>query len=133
MKKIFLLLIILGLICEMRAASFVELRSSIEQYGITWTFDKEYETGKFVNGDWWVVGPVVVTAVTPKTAVCTADIRGVEPSGYIWWSGEYWCISSLSGIEGAYHWRRYDENPEGIYGWWAVSYTHLTLPTKRIV
>jgi hypothetical protein len=31
--------------------------SSIEQYGITWTFDKEYQCGQFVNGDYWVLGP----------------------------------------------------------------------------
>ena len=29
--------------------------SSITQYGITWTFDKEYESGQFASGDYWVV------------------------------------------------------------------------------
>ena len=38
---------------------------TISQYGITWTFDKEYEYGQFVNGDWWVVGPVTVVQITP--------------------------------------------------------------------
>ncbi len=38
---------------------------SISQYGITWTFDKSYPAGQFANGDWWVVGPVVVTSLTP--------------------------------------------------------------------
>jgi hypothetical protein len=42
--------------------------SSISQYGITWTFDKAYEAGQFATGDWWVVGPVNVTAVTPAPA-----------------------------------------------------------------
>ncbi|HUC20452.1 MAG TPA: hypothetical protein VMR98_03090, partial [Candidatus Polarisedimenticolaceae bacterium] len=28
--------------------------SSVSQYGITWTFDKTYPCGQFVNGDWWV-------------------------------------------------------------------------------
>lgn len=41
------------------------MASSVSQYGITWTFDKEYPVGTFVNGDWWVVGPVVITAMTP--------------------------------------------------------------------
>ena len=35
------------------------------QHGITWTFDKDYPVGQFVTGDWWVVGPVTVTGVTP--------------------------------------------------------------------
>jgi len=39
--------------------------SSVTQHGITWTFDREYEVGRFVNGDWWVVGPVRVKSVTP--------------------------------------------------------------------
>ena len=42
-----------------------EQRSSVTQYGITWAFDGSYECGQFVNGDWWVVGPVTVTSVTP--------------------------------------------------------------------
>ncbi len=44
-----------------------ELRScaSIEQYGITWSFDKKYNCGQFVNGDWWVLGPVTVTSISP--------------------------------------------------------------------
>lgn len=43
----------------------VQMASSISQYGITWTFDQEYPVGQFVNGDWWVVGPITVTSVSP--------------------------------------------------------------------
>jgi hypothetical protein len=32
---------------------------------ITYTFDQAYTCGQFVNGDWWVVGPVKITAITP--------------------------------------------------------------------
>ncbi|HOI55253.1 MAG TPA: hypothetical protein PLP01_08395, partial [Phycisphaerae bacterium] len=32
--------------------------TEISQYGITWTLDKPALAGQFVNGDWWVVGPV---------------------------------------------------------------------------
>ena len=39
--------------------------SSISQYGVTWTFDKAYESGTFVTGDHWVVGPVTIVSVTP--------------------------------------------------------------------
>src|SRR5689334_7745850 len=36
------------------------LKQSLSQYGITWTFDRPVRTGQFVNGDWYVVGPVTV-------------------------------------------------------------------------
>lgn len=39
--------------------------SSITQYGITWQFDKDYTYGTFANGDYWVLGPVVITNITP--------------------------------------------------------------------
>ena len=41
--------------------------SSVSQREFTWTFDKEYECGQFVNGDWWVVGPVTIISVSPET------------------------------------------------------------------
>lgn len=37
---------------------------AISQYGITWTFDKEYTTGQFCTGDYWVVGPVTIVGIT---------------------------------------------------------------------
>ena len=39
---------------------------SVSQYGITWTFDQPARAGRFVNGDWYVVGPVTVKAIDPK-------------------------------------------------------------------
>ncbi|MBI2449167.1 hypothetical protein HYV49_02630 [Candidatus Pacearchaeota archaeon] len=39
--------------------------SSISQYGITWTFSSAVECGTFVNGDYWVVGPVTISSVSP--------------------------------------------------------------------
>jgi len=41
------------------------LRESVSQYGITWTFDKPARVGRFVGGDWYVVGPVTITAIDP--------------------------------------------------------------------
>jgi hypothetical protein len=41
-------------------------KSSVSQYGMTWTFDKPAPVGRFVNGDWYVVGPVTVIAIDPK-------------------------------------------------------------------
>jgi hypothetical protein len=49
-------------------ASGVRKAAKISQFGITWTFDKEYPCGQFANDDWWVVGPVVVTEISPGLA-----------------------------------------------------------------
>jgi hypothetical protein len=50
-----------------------ETRDGITQYGITWTFAVPVPAGRFVTGDWWVVGPVTVQSVTPAP---TADRHG---------------------------------------------------------
>ncbi len=42
------------------------LKASVSQYGMTWTFDKPARVGQFVNGDFYVVGPVRITEITPK-------------------------------------------------------------------
>lgn len=39
--------------------------SQLSQFGITWTFDANYQTGQFTNGDYWVVGPVVIIGIDP--------------------------------------------------------------------
>lgn len=41
------------------------LCKSITQFGITWEFDKNYDCGKFVNGDNWVIGPVKIIEISP--------------------------------------------------------------------
>jgi hypothetical protein len=41
------------------------LRQSVSDYGITWHFDQPARAGQFVNGDWYVVGPVTVTTIDP--------------------------------------------------------------------
>ena len=42
------------------------LKESVSQYGITWTFERPARVGQFINGDWYVVGPVTVKALAPK-------------------------------------------------------------------
>ena len=42
------------------------LKESVEQYGITWTFDKPFRVGQFITGDFYVVGPVTVVRIDPK-------------------------------------------------------------------
>ena len=43
--------------------------TSITQYGITWSFGACAEAGQYANGDWWVVGPVAITRITPDAEV----------------------------------------------------------------
>lgn len=40
-------------------------RGQVAQYGIVWTPAQPARVGRYVTGDWWVVGPVTVTGVTP--------------------------------------------------------------------
>ena len=44
----------------------LEKKKSISQYGITWTFDRDVPVGRFISGDWYVVGPVTVVMIDPK-------------------------------------------------------------------
>jgi len=39
--------------------------NNVTQYGITWTFNNIVEAGQFANGDYWVVGPVILVNITP--------------------------------------------------------------------
>jgi len=40
-------------------------RADLTQYGVTWRFSTPARVGRYVTGDWWVVGPVTITQVTP--------------------------------------------------------------------
>ncbi|MHC4311595.1 MAG: hypothetical protein ACYSW3_03880 [Planctomycetota bacterium] len=44
----------------------LSLKQNISQYGITWSFQKPTRVGQFVNGDWYVIGPVTIEAIDPK-------------------------------------------------------------------
>ncbi|HEY0947679.1 MAG TPA: hypothetical protein VGD81_20520 [Opitutaceae bacterium] len=52
--------------------------TSLSQFGITWTFDKDYPSGQFANGDYWVVGPVKIVSISPKST--TASGRTINGS-----------------------------------------------------
>jgi hypothetical protein len=43
--------------------------NQVSQYGITWTLDREALVGRFVNGDYYVVGPVAIVGIDPKPLV----------------------------------------------------------------
>ncbi len=55
----------------------LRLKESVSQYGISWTFDQPARVGQFVNGDWYVVGPVTIKAITPKP-LYGAEIPEIE-------------------------------------------------------
>ena len=40
--------------------------SSITKDGVTWRFSTQVNAGQFVNGDYYVVGPVTVTSISPE-------------------------------------------------------------------
>jgi hypothetical protein len=40
--------------------------SSVSRHGITWFFDDDYPVGQFVNGDYYVIGPVTISSVSPS-------------------------------------------------------------------
>ena len=50
--------------------------SSIQKDGITWTFNAAVPVGQFVNGDYYVVGPVTITAVDPAPTTSTPYLNG---------------------------------------------------------
>lgn len=64
--------------------------SSITQYGMTWTFHTPHQYGQFVNGDYWVVGPVTIVSISHVAAAGVRDDlngtlvnpRVVESQGY---------------------------------------------------
>jgi hypothetical protein len=55
--------------------SKVEADSSVEQYGIRWNFGEEKVAGRFANGDWWVVGPLTITSISPAPVCSITDGR----------------------------------------------------------
>ena len=54
--------------------------NAISQDGITWHFDQAYTYGTYVNGDYWVLGPVTITRITPDYGV----FNGYTDTNGIW-------------------------------------------------
>ena len=67
-----------ALLTAVTLTAHAETAKEITQYGITWTFDKPHEVGKFVTGDYWVVGPVTVVSVSPTPGKADEAHAGVE-------------------------------------------------------
>jgi len=52
-------------ICFRASGDELPALKHITQYGITWEFEKEIPVGQFVNGDYYVVGPVSIISIDP--------------------------------------------------------------------
>jgi hypothetical protein len=50
--------------------------TSITKDGVTWTFSTAVPVGQFVNGDYYVVGPVTVNAITPQPTTSAPFMNG---------------------------------------------------------
>ncbi|NIA21975.1 MAG: hypothetical protein GWP05_08450 [Anaerolineaceae bacterium] len=65
--------------------------ANVSQYGITWTFDHPVPVGQFVNGDYYVVGPVTITSISPVPVYGSDGRNGSTlnppPSGYVGYDG----------------------------------------------
>ena len=44
----------------------IEIRSKNSAAAITFRFNKKVETGQYINGDWWVLGPVTIQSISPE-------------------------------------------------------------------
>ena len=61
MKK----LTILSLVVVTTLSLYAQTTNNISQYGIAWTFNAQHQYGQYANGDYWVLGPVTITNITP--------------------------------------------------------------------
>lgn len=73
--------------------------SSASKNSVTWTFDKNYTTGQYANGDPWVVGPVTITAVSPTSST---GRNGMVVNQGIQYGGP-----SLNGFDNRVGWNDY--------------------------
>jgi hypothetical protein len=56
------------------------LRRAITKDGITWTFSRPARVGRFITGDSYVVGRVVVSAITPTpTSERNGSVKNIRP------------------------------------------------------
>jgi hypothetical protein len=50
--------------------------TSLTKDGITWTFSESIPVGQFVTGDYYVVGPVTITAINPPPTTSSPYLNG---------------------------------------------------------
>ncbi|MGK0301631.1 MAG: hypothetical protein ACI89X_002510, partial [Planctomycetota bacterium] len=49
--------------------------AGVDRHGITWTFERPARCGRYVNGDWWVLGPIAITSIKPASLKDGARVR----------------------------------------------------------
>ena len=49
--------------------------AGVDRHGITWTFDRPARCGRYVNGDWWVIGPIGITSIKPASLPDATRVR----------------------------------------------------------
>src|SRR3989339_1655975 len=59
--------VILLLAAVIAIGAFAQAATQVSQHGITWYFDKDYQTVQFANGDYWVVCPVTIRDISPRS------------------------------------------------------------------
>ncbi|MCH7557203.1 MAG: hypothetical protein IIB56_07070 [Planctomycetes bacterium] len=57
-------LLVIVLLCQF---TYAERKIKISQFGITWTFNRDYTVGQFANGDYWVLGPITIIGIDPPS------------------------------------------------------------------
>lgn len=62
---------------EFRAGAAM-VAESLAVLGVTFAFAAPRPVGQYANGDWWVLGPVTITSITP---VCTVQASGTDGTG----------------------------------------------------
>ncbi|MFC1631145.1 dockerin type I repeat-containing protein [Candidatus Omnitrophota bacterium] len=67
MKRYKICLLVLAGILMACSSSWAYPARQLSQFGITWTFDREYECGQFANGDYWVQGPITIVGISPAS------------------------------------------------------------------
>ncbi len=140
MPRIFILVCLLALSggFPLHAGETPEPITEISQYGVTWYFAEPVQAGQFVSGDWWVVGPVTVTAVDPAPEVIpydgTADrdplAGSIPPEGY-WVNGSM--IDPLPGSLGRGAGQAYDQRARNFNVNRLVSYPITIPPVSSLV
>ncbi len=84
MSICFLILVLLSCFVDSFFGQNVKVddRKELSQYGITWTFDKPTKSGQFITGDWWIIGPVTVTKITPAPGKGSSEGVKIEKGIY---------------------------------------------------
>jgi hypothetical protein len=65
-----------GPVVDAPAGPTLESRTSVTKDGITWTFSHAVSAGQFVTGDYYVVGPVTITDISPAPQTSAPYMNG---------------------------------------------------------